>query len=156
VTRSGALTETLLLEVDPAGRVARIELATADGLLTLHPEPGGSLHGNAVTAVGIRHFALDWSEAHGLEIEGNPIPIAVTAARLAGTTPTGEGRTVPVVVVGTALQVRVGERRFERVADATWRISGDGETRILAVDADGLVTWPKPAGEWPLELEDHA
>jgi hypothetical protein len=154
ITRNGALSQALLLEVDAAGQPVRLELATIDGLLTLHPEPDGALHGNSVTAGGIRHFTFDWSQAHGLEIEGNPIPTAVTAARLAAGITAGEGRRVPVAIVNADLQVRMGERRFERAAEASWRVTGDGETRILAVDTDGLVGWPDPAVEWPLELDD--
>jgi hypothetical protein len=156
-TRAGALADSLLLEVDADGRPARLELATAAGLLTLHPEAGGSLHGNAVTAVGIRHLVFDWSDAHELEIEGNPIPSAVTAARLASTVRVGEGRTVPVVVAGQDLVVRVAERRFDRLdAAGSWRIAGDGEAKLLAVEPDGLVRWPEHGNEWPLELDDHA
>jgi hypothetical protein len=126
-TRGGALEAALLLEVGTDGRLARLELATAAGLLTLHPEAGGSLHGNAVTAGGIRHLTLDWSDEHGLELEANPIPGAMTAARLASTVAAGEARAVEVVVVGHDLVLREAGRRFERLDGAgSWPIVGDG------------------------------
>jgi hypothetical protein len=155
-TRDGVLTASLLLEVGGDGRPVRLELAGFAGLLTLHPESGGSLHGNAVTAGGIRHLTFDWSDDHELEIEGNPIPSAVTAARLTSSVRVGEGRSSPVVIVGQDLVVRAGERRFERIGAAgSWRIVGDGEARLLVVDVDGLPVWPEPADDWPLELDDH-
>jgi hypothetical protein len=156
-TRDGVVAASLLLEVGADGRPARIELATPSGLLTLHPEANGSLHGNAVTAGGVRHLTFDWSEGHELEIEGNPIPAAVSAARLAATVRAGEGSTVPVVVVGADLAVRVADRRFERLdAAGSWRIAGEGRAVLLEVDADGLPVWPAPAEAWPLELDEHA
>src|SRR5512147_136645 len=55
---NGVITHALLLEVDVAGRPAKLELATPAGLLTLHPEEGsGRLHGNVVTEAGVRHLA---------------------------------------------------------------------------------------------------
>lgn len=156
-TRDGVLTTSLLLEVGADGRLARVELTTAAGLLTLHPEAGGSLHGNVVSAGGIRHLTFDWSDDHELEIEGTPIPGAVTAARLASMVRVGEGRIVPFVIVGQDLVVRVGERRFERIdAMGSWRIVGDGEANLLAVDSDGLPVWPERSSDWPLELADEA
>ena len=54
VVRAGeGIRSSLLLELDPDGRFSHLELSTAAGLLTLHPEPDGTLHGNAVTAEGI-------------------------------------------------------------------------------------------------------
>lgn len=152
-TRDGALISALLLEVGVDGRPARLELATAAGLLTLHPGSTGSLHGNAVTAAGVRHLTFAWSVEHELEIDGLPIASAVTARRLAGSMTMGEGRTVPVVTVAPELSVREGARRYVRVADATWRIEGEGDPCGLTIDEGGLPVWSGEAGEWPLELE---
>src|SRR5689334_12470317 len=43
---------SLLLETDPDGRFNHLELSTEGGLLTLHPEGDGTLHGNAVVDHG--------------------------------------------------------------------------------------------------------
>ena len=154
-TRDEALTGVLLLEVGVDGRPVRLELATAAGLLTLHPDATGSLHGNAVTRDGVRHLAFTWSFEHELEIDGLPIASAVTARRLAGSTAMGEGRTVPVVAVAPDLSVREEGRRYVRTGEATWRIEGEGDARTLTIDERGLPVWSGEAGEWPLELESH-
>lgn len=157
--RDGMVASSLLLEIDPDGRPARLELGTAAGLLTLHPEPTGLLHGNAVTDEGVRHLTLAWSDDHGLEFEPFAICAAVIAHRLRQTVPAGEGRTAPVVVIGPGLDVRETARRYERLDNATWRIEGDGGARMLEVDERELPVWPGPAGErtgvgeWPLELD---
>jgi hypothetical protein len=169
--RDGRLAESLLLEVDNDGRPSRLELTAAMGLLTLHPEPSGSLHGNMVTRDGVRHLAFGWSDDHELAIDRLPIVAAVAARRLASTTPVGEGRDVPVVSVGRDLQVQAGVRRYDRVANASWRIEGgrDG-AQTLTIDNRGLPIWPGTGGkvagggetvgarepaEWPLELESQ-
>ena len=52
---------SLLLELDPDGRFSHLELSTAAGLLTLHPEGDGTIHGNAVTTAGLTHvIGLPW------------------------------------------------------------------------------------------------
>jgi hypothetical protein len=152
ITRHEALLASLLLEVGLDGRPVRLELATPAGLLTLHPEATG-LHGNLATAGGVRHLAFAWSDAHELEVEGLPIPTAVTARRLAGSTAAGEGRTVPVVWVATDLSLGEGTRRFVRVDGATWRIDGGPAPGTLTIDDRGIPAWPSDAWEWPLELE---
>ena len=81
--------------------------------------------------------------------------IVVTASRLAPTVVAGEGRTVPVVVVGPDLTVRAGQRRYQRLDGASWRIEGDGRAQALVVDDRGLPVWPATAGEWPLELDEQ-
>lgn len=61
VSRDGMVVHSLLLELDPEGRFAHLELTTPAGLLTLHPEGDGTLHGNAVTPAGIAHVrGLPW------------------------------------------------------------------------------------------------
>jgi hypothetical protein len=157
--RDGTVVASLLLEVDPDGRPAHLELATAAGLLTLHPEPTGQLHGNAVTGEGVRHLTMAWGDDHELEFEPFDISSAVIAHRLDGLLPAGEGRAVPVVAIRLDLDVRETTRRYARLDTATWRIEGDGDARTTEVDARGLPAWPVPAGEpnkareWPLELD---
>jgi hypothetical protein len=160
--RLGALASSLLLEIGTDGRPARLELASAAGLLTLHPEPDGWLHGNAVAADGVRHVSLPWSGDHALEVEPLPIAHAVAVGSLVGRLAVGEGTEVPIVVVSETLAVREGLRRFDRIDAATWRIDGDGVTRTLVVDDRGVPVWagggagPSRGREWPLELEEHA
>ena len=153
MTRDGTLAATMLLEVGADGRPARLELATAAGLLTLHPEPTGSLHGNAVTADGVRHLAFDWSPEHELEVDGLPIGQAVAARRLAASMAVGEGTTVPVVTAGLDLSVRESRRRYLREGETSWRIEGDGDPESLAIDERGIPRWAIQAGDWALERE---
>jgi len=61
ITRDGAVVHSLLFELDPDGRFAHLELTTPAGLLTLHPEGDGTIHGNAVTGAGVMHVrGLPW------------------------------------------------------------------------------------------------
>ena len=80
--RDGRLEGTLLLEIDGADRPARLELGTADGLLTLHPDRDErELHGNVVTPDGIRHLRFDWSPAHELVVDGFPVVLMAAVRR---------------------------------------------------------------------------
>jgi hypothetical protein len=158
-TGNEAMAVALLLEVGVDGHASRLELATATGLLTLHPGPSGPLHGNAVTRAGVRHLTFAWSPDHELEIDGLPVAQAVAARRLAVSMAVGEGRTVPVVSVTMDLSVREGARHYVRVGDATWRIDGDGDKNrdgasiSLTIDDRGLPEWTRESEDWPLERE---
>jgi len=156
-TLDGAITHALLLEVDAGGRPSKIELTTPAGMLTLHPEEGsGRLHGNVVTAEGVRHLALAWSDQHGLEVEGRPIASAVTAHRLASSTPVGEGRTVPVVVIDADLSVVDETRRYTRLGAGEWRVESvadEAPAWVLRIDGRGVPHVPDDEREWPLELD---
>lgn len=160
--RAGLVVEALLLEVGSDRRPIRLELTTATGLLTLHPEPSGWLHGNAVTPTGVRHLTFAWSGEHELALDRLPMAVAVTAWRLATTMAVGEGREVQVVVVAEDLGVHQGIRRYVRVAESVWQIGGDDRTFSLTIDEGGLPVWPGARGasagagepaDWPLELE---
>ena len=154
---NGIISHALLLEVDVSGRPSRLELTTPAGMLTLHPEQGsGGLHGNVVTAVGVRHLALPWSAEHGLEVDGRPVAAAVTAHRLSGSVAVGEGRTVPVVVIAPDLEVAETARQYVRVGAGEWWIesaSGDAVVTVLRIDEHGAPVPQRDAREWPLELE---
>ncbi|MEX1170958.1 MAG: hypothetical protein WEE50_12530 [Chloroflexota bacterium] len=157
--RGGTITSSVLLEVGTDGRPARLEVGTTAGLLTLHPDATGSLHGNAVTPDGVRHLTLGWSDEHELEVEPVAISAAITAHRLGRSVPVGEGTVVPVVAIALDLAVDEGARRYVRLDATTWRIEHDGDTRTVAVDDCGLPVWRFPAdapaggGDWPLELD---
>jgi len=78
----GAVVSSLLLELDPMRRFSHLELATAAGLLTLHPEGDGSLHGNAVEATGVRHVvAVPWQPDDLLVVAGSPISRGAASRR---------------------------------------------------------------------------
>jgi hypothetical protein len=86
VVRTGeGIRSSLLLELDPTGRFSHLELSTAAGLLTLHPEGDGTLHGNAVTSAGIAHVVgLPWQPDVGIWLDGSGIN-AAAARRADGT-----------------------------------------------------------------------
>jgi len=144
----GRLSEVLLLELDPAGRLSKLELATAAGLLTLHPE-GDALHGNAVTESGVQHLRFPWDASSVIVVRGSPVTAAAIAARVLGGG-VGEGPTSAVVVRPELLAV-AGEARLERRGPTTVRIAMFGHERDVDVDADGIPAEFRGGADWPLE-----
>lgn len=131
-SRDGVTERALLLETDAEGRVTRLELSSAAGLLTLHPEPdGASLHGNVATPTGVRHHAFAWSSEHALLVDGS----AATSAALARRRRSGR---IEILRIGDDLAPR---------ADML-----DLETLDVTLDADGITTGEGPS--WPLEAGD--
>jgi hypothetical protein len=123
----GSVVADLLLEVDPGGRWTRLELATAAGILTLHPEPDGrSVHGNVVTERGVAPLALAWSADHRLLLPAEP----VAAAALGSDAPN------PVPGPGLVVDDRLEPRAI-------------GATTPPPRPPDGL-----PGASWPLEIDD--
>ncbi len=73
---------SLLLELDPEGRFSHLELSTPVGLLTLHPEADGTLHGNAVTSTGVDHVrGLPWSSDVIVIVDGSAVCRAIAASQ---------------------------------------------------------------------------
>jgi len=141
-SRDGAVVSSLLLETFPDRRFAHLELSTAAGLLTLHPEGDGTLHGNAVTEAGMRHVdGLPWPDGSLLVVHGSPIALAA-AAWLAGGVGGGGGESPgerPVVMIGPDLDVRPASVAV-------------GALLRHAVDPDGLPVLDD-GRSWPLEIE---
>ena len=72
-----------LVEIDPVGAFTRLELDSAVGMLTLHPDHGGvRLNGNVVTADGVRPVDLAWRPGFAIAVEDD----AFATRLLSGTT----------------------------------------------------------------------
>jgi hypothetical protein len=152
----GALSGAILLETSPDGALTRLEVTTATGLLTLHPEDGG-LHGNVVHADGVTHLSFPWSDQHVLIVAGTPATAAAAAGVLRSRLGVGEGRSVPGVLVDPTLAVRAVTFRVLRVGPRGWRfvVADTGAETGVTLDLDGL---PSLGGgvHWPLELQEGA
>jgi len=71
-----------LVELDPAGRLGRLEFETGDGMLTLHPDADRAVaHGNVVRVGGVEPLALAWSDDDAIAIEDDPFGSAVLGWR---------------------------------------------------------------------------
>lgn len=147
----GRLLEDLLLELDPAGRLSKIELAGPGGLLSLHPE-GSWLHGNVVGGAGVRHLRQTWTADHVVLVEGSPVTEAavVRGGRAGGL---GERTRVEAILVAADLSIHVATADLERVSNDAVLIIIDGERRYVRLDADGVPEELRSGGDWPLELD---
>jgi hypothetical protein len=142
----------LLLEVASDGRLARLEVTTPVGLLTLHPEQDeASIHGNVVGADGVRPLAFAWSTEHAIEVVGRPIATAVMLHRLTRSLVVGSARDVPILSIESDLLVHPGRRRVAREAEGVWRISGDRGDLTLRLAPEGVPEFEGDCEVWPLE-----
>jgi hypothetical protein len=148
-----AVASSLLLETDPAGRFAHLELSTPSGLLTLHPEADGTLHGHAIVSDGVEHVAgLAW-DADGMALlDGSTVCRLAAVAGLADTLVAGASRGQLAVVIPATLWLEVKPVRIERIDATTWRF---GAEEPFVVDRDGLPLLR--GGEiWSLEDDGEA
>jgi hypothetical protein len=155
---AGRLLEaSYLLEVDREGHLTRLEGATAGGLLTLHPDSAERrLHGNVVTASGIRHLDVPWAPGAFVDLVADPLFPGILVAAVGPKVPVGSEGRVPVLAVdpfwrhrtGTLVVAHLTEEGWEvRPADEGWpRGPWTGELR-----RDGLPAFPGGA-DWELEL----
>ena len=150
--KDGRLEGTLLLEVDAAGRPSRLEVGSGDGLLTLHLDRSEQeLHGNVVTAGGIRHLRFDWSPAHELVVDGFRVVLMVAVRRLAADIDVGETSERSTVIVERDLRCHAASIRLTRLDERRWRVEGEGSAVEVAIDPDGAPDGLADAEDWPLE-----
>ncbi len=144
----------LLFEVGSDGRPTRLELASAAGMLTLHPDADGSeLHGNVVRRDGVDHLAFGWGPEHDLLAAGLPPLLAVVGRRVAHALPIGEGSVRRAVVVDEGLACAEVEYRLQRLGPGAWRaVLPAGGALDVVIDADGLPAGAGAEAGWPLEL----
>jgi hypothetical protein len=127
VSDGGRLRHVALVEIDPVGRFARLELASSAGMLTLHPADGRSIHGNVVASDGVRPLSFDWSASAALAIAGDAFGSAILRV----------GTGVPTLVIRLGLEVVAGE------GDAAPEPALERDGRGVPILSD--------AREWPLE-----
>lgn len=148
----GAVVRAVLLEVSLDGRPARLEVSSAAGLLTLHPEPDGrSAHGNVVAINGVRPLSLPWSEGHEIVVAGTPLGELVAFHGLARRVGVGEGVELAVLVVGADLAVRDERRVARRVTTSQWTIDDGVADRTIDIDERGIPVGLDDTAEWPLD-----
>ncbi|HEV7810528.1 MAG TPA: hypothetical protein VGO64_08010 [Candidatus Limnocylindrales bacterium] len=134
VTVGEGIRSSLLLELDAERRFSHLELSTEAGLLTLHPEGDGTLHGNAVTRAGVAHVAgLAWNVDGAILLEGSAV---CRAAAVRDGSSGGE-----IVGLTIELDLRLG-LESALVDPIEW------------ADADGLPMLVDRAS-WPLELDEE-
>ncbi len=149
----GTLVRSVLLEVSPADRLTRLELTTADGLLTLHPQPDErAIHGNIVGPAGVRHLAFDWSADHELLLLGSPAAAGVALRHLARAIATADAASIDVLRIDDALDPRPTRWSFHRATETDWRLAAEdgSDERRWTLDGDGYPELPD-AVRWPLE-----
>jgi hypothetical protein len=130
VVEAGSIVHSLLLETFPDGRFAHLELSTPAGLLTLHPEGDGSVHGNAITVGGVAHIrGLPWSSAGVVLVEGS-----VAAGTAAAVFADRAAATIPAIHVRADLSLA---NQAVRPIDLPHGVDPDG---LPVLDAG--VTWP--------------
>jgi hypothetical protein len=152
----GRMEAALLVETGRDGQLLKLELATGEGLLTLHP--GGDpvrLHGNVVRPSGIDHLALPWSPGHIVLAGASPVTAAIAVAGPLGRIGVGEGSNVPAVEVGIDLRPSSATWHVARTAARRWRLlaAAGRASLLLETDADGLPT-AADGQAWPLEADD--
>jgi hypothetical protein len=155
ITIDGGLVRSLLLEVSTAGRPTRLEMTTAAGLLTLHPNRDDrELHGNVVTPAGIRHLRFEWSPDHELDVAGSPAAASVALSGLAAHLAVGDAIRAAVVRVDDDLVPTPATWQVIRSGPTTWQVrdTGWGGERTVGLDRNGLPELPD-AETWPLQAD---
>jgi hypothetical protein len=141
---------SLLLELGPDGWFSHLELSTEQGLLTLHPEGDGTLHGNAVTASGVRHVrGVAWDPEGIVLIDGSIVSRLAAFPGLSSVIAPAAKREIHVVRVLRDLEL-VASRELVRCDGERWSI---GELEKLVLDERGLLAGSHD-DDWPLEVDD--
>ena len=142
---------SLMLETDSQGSWLRLEISSPDGLLTLHPESDGSIHGNIASRTGVRHIDLGKVKPPRLDVPGSLVAEAALCWVLTRQVKLAERRAITVVSVAEPLSVGLVEITVERRTTATWELRDGDRRRLVELDEAGLPVAHVGAQHWPLE-----
>jgi len=150
VDRRGALVVAHTLETDPSGRFLRLESTCAAGLLTLHREGDGIVHGNRVSERGVDHLTVEAPVPDGVLVGATELGVAALAGSL---TLDGPRSTVDILEVFDDLGIRIASVTIRVDEPGTWDVRTNRQAGRAQLDDDGL---PRADGveseSWPLEL----
>ncbi len=108
VVLDGHLVHSLLYETAPDRLFTHLELAAPLGLVTLHPESDGTLHGNIVRVDGVEHVVgVVFAPGDAFLVLGSPVAAAAVAWASEGRADTRRASVVELDPVG--LTVRPGQ-----------------------------------------------
>lgn len=148
----------VLLELGPAGRPSRLEVASGSGLLTLHPEAeADAVHGNLVTANGVEHLALPWAAEAVFDLVDRFGPF-VLATTVGERLPVGGAIEVATIGVDRFLRPAGGRARLTRLEATTFALEPSTPPGLRrgawsgSLDSAGLPDLPG-GRTWPLELD---
>ena len=149
VDRRGTLLVTHTLETDPDGQFLGLESASPPGLLTLHREPDGSVHGNRVSERGVDHLTVEAPAPGAVLIGGTELGVAI----LLGALPHPVSRvTLDVLEIFDDLGVRIASAAIRADAEGIWEVRTNRLSRRAHIGADGLPeSAERDAESWPLE-----
>ena len=149
VADATGIRHSLLFETGPDRRFSHLELATPAGLLTLHPERDGTLHGNVVDAAGVRHVVgLPWQADGVVDVAGSAITAAAAAWLLDGQGPRAKAAAPATVLrIEAGLGLGVRSTVITRLWEGSWRAAGGSR---FAADLEGLPALAD-GKTWPLE-----
>jgi hypothetical protein len=150
-TDGSAIVRSLLLETDNQGNWQRLEMNSAEGLVTLHPEGDGSIHGNIASRSGVQHISLGKLKPARLDVAGSLVVEAALCWSLTRQLRVGERRVIQVVSVAEPVSVTLSELTIERRTTATWEITDGARRRLVELDDDGLPVAHVGGDHWPLE-----
>jgi hypothetical protein len=145
------LTHAVTIETGHAGQWLRLEVAAANGLLSLHPARDGSVHGNVVSATGVRHVALGVVQPPLVDVRDSLIGEMALCRALERLVAAGEGSTVKVVHVSSALEVAIVELQVLRGNARAWDLTDADGTRTVSMGDLGAPTPGDSGARWPLE-----
>jgi hypothetical protein len=155
IVAAGGLRHSLLLETSPEGRFSHLELSTPAGLLTLHPEPDGTLHGNALADGGLRHVnGVPWAADGLVLLAGSPVARAAAAHLLRATGVATATHRRLVLWISPALQLTSERAALEPLGNGRWRLAeSPGADAVIDADTDDLPSVEDAQG-WPLDLPE--
>src|SRR5215212_979721 len=149
--------QSLLLETNPDATFSHLELSTEAGLFTIHPEPDGTLHGNAIVehgeaglrdASGVEHVrGLTWPDDAIALVEGSLVCELAAIQALGATLSPNSARSQAAAWTPLTLWLEIRPVRVDRIDERRWRF---GEGPVLEVDAHGLPLL-ESGSTWPLE-----
>jgi len=148
VDRRGTLLAAHTVETDPSGRFLRLESATPAGLLSLHREADGSVHGNRVGERGVDHLTIEAPAPEGVLVGGTALAVAILIDAIE---PPAAKASFEVLEIFDDLGLQISSATVRVEAERDWEIRTHRLTRRAILDGAGLPADGVGSTSWPLE-----